>query len=308
MRIVVALGGNTLLKRGEPLTAEAQRAHVRAAAQALLPVATAHQLIISHGSGPQNGILAWEGGAGQAAGACPLPLLGAQTEGMIGYLIEQELGSLLPFEVPFATLLTMAEVDADDPGFENPTAFVGPACDKPEADRLAAARGWVFKPEGARWRRVVPAPVPRRIVEIGPIRWLLDHGAIVICAGGGGIPTLCARGRERKLGVECVVDKDLCAELLARELGADLLVMLTDANAVYLDWGKPTQRPIRRMSAEALAGMPFAAGSMGPKVEAACRFAAATGKRAAIGALPDLSRIIAGEAGTIVDPKGAYAA
>jgi len=308
MRIVVALGGSTLLDRDEPLTVEAQRAHVRAVAQALLTVATSHQLVISHGRGPQAGLLALQGVAGKAQAACPLELAGAQTEGMIGYLIEQELGSLLPFEVPFATLLTMAEVDADDPGFENPTAFVGPPCEKAEADRLAAAHGWVFKADGARWRRVVPSPEPRRTLEIGPIRWLLDHGAIVICAGGGGIPALCARGRQRKLGVDCVVDKDLCAELLARELEADLLVLLTGADAVYLDWGKPTQRPIRRMSAEALAGMPFAAGSMGPKVEAACRFAAATGRRAAIGALPDLSRIIAGEAGTIVDPKGAYAA
>ena len=298
MRIVVALGGNTLLKRGAPLTAEAQRAHVRAAAQALLPVATAHQLVLSHGSGPQTSLLSLE------AGAVP----GPHAEAMLGYLIEQELASLLPFEVPFATLLTMAEVDAEDPGFDDPAAFVGPACDKAEADRLTAARGWVFKAEGTKWRRVVPAPVPRRILQIAPIRWLLDHGAIVICAGGGGVPALCEHGRQRKLGVECVVDKDLCAEVLARELEADLLVLLTDADAVYLDWGKPTQRPIRRMSAEALAGLAFAAGSMGPKVEAACRFAAATGKQAAIGALPDLSRIIAGEAGTIVDPRGAYAA
>ncbi len=220
-------------------------------------------------------------------------------------MIEQELGNLLPFEVPFATLLTMVEVNADDPGFKNPTKFVGPIYEKPEADRIAAEKGWLFKPDGPKWRRVVPSPVPQRIFEIRPVKWLLDHGTIVICAGGGGIPTMYEPGADRKLaGVEAVIDKDLCSELLARELNADLLVMLTDASAVYVDWGKPTQRAIRRTSPEALAGVTFAAGSMGPKVEAACRFAAATGKLAAIGALQDLNRIIAGEAGTTVCPSG----
>jgi carbamate kinase len=306
MRVVVALGGNALLKRGEPMTADAQRANVKIAAQALAPIAEKHQLVISHGNGPQVGLLALQGAAYQAVEAYPLDVLGAETEGMIGYMIEQELGNLLPFEVPFATLLTMVEVDANDPGFQNPTKFVGPVYDKPDADRLAAEKSWVFKQDGAKWRRVVPSPVPKRIFEIRPVKWLLDHGTIVICAGGGGIPTMYELGADRKLaGVEAVIDKDLCSELLARELSADLLVMLTDADAVYLDWGKPTQRPIRRTSPAALAGIPFAAGSMGPKVEAACRFAAMTGKLAAIGALPDLSRIIAGEAGTTVCPTGA---
>jgi carbamate kinase len=306
MRIVVALGGNALLKRGEPMNAEVQRANVKIAAQALAPVAMKHQLVISHGNGPQVGLLALQGAAYHAVEAYPLDVLGAETEGMIGYMIEQELGNLLPFEVPFATLLTMVEVNADDPGFQNPTKFVGPIYEKPEADRLAAEKGWVCKEDGDKWRRVVPSPVPQRIFEIRPVKWLLDHGTIVICAGGGGIPTMYVHGADRKLvGVEAVIDKDLCSELLARELGADLLVMLTDASAVYVDWGKPTQRPIRRTSPVALAGIPFAAGSMGPKVEAACRFAAATGKRAAIGALSDLDQIIAGEAGTTVCPTGA---
>jgi carbamate kinase len=303
MRIVVALGGNALLRRGQPMTAEVQRANVRIAAQALAPVARAHQLVISHGNGPQIGLLALQGVAYKPDEAYPLDVLGAQTEGMIGYVIEQELGNLLPFEVPFATLLTMVEVDANDPAFSNPTKFVGPGYDKPEADRLAAERGWAFKPDGDTWRRVVPSPAPRRIFEHRPIKWLLDHGTIVICAGGGGIPTMYQPGADRMLvGVEAVIDKDLCSELLARELQADLLVMLTDASAVYADWGTAAQRPIRRTPAAALAAMSFAAGSMGPKVDAACRFVTATGKRAAIGALPDLSRIIAGEAGTTVDP------
>jgi carbamate kinase len=232
-------------------------------------------------------------------------VLGAETEGMIGYMIEQELGNLLPFEVPFATVLTMVEVDPDDPGFQNPTKFVGPVYDKAEADRLAAEKGWVFKADGAKWRRVVPSPQPKRIFEIRPVRWLLEHGTVVICAGGGGIPTMYEKGAQRKLvGIEAVIDKDLCSELLARELDADLFVMLTDADAVYLDWGTPTQRAIRHATAASLADVGFAAGSMGPKVAAACRFAQETGKKTAIGALADLSRIIAGEAGTTISKEG----
>ncbi|HJW99985.1 MAG TPA: carbamate kinase [Terriglobales bacterium] len=305
MRIVVALGGNALLKRGEPMNAEVQRANIKVAAQALAPVAQLHQLVISHGNGPQVGLLALQGAAYEAVEAYPLDVLGAETEGMIGYMIEQELGNLLPFEVPFATLLTMVEVNGDDPGFQNPTKFVGPIYEKPEADRVAASKGWVFKQDGANWRRVVPSPMPKRIFEIRPIKWLLDHGTIVICAGGGGIPTMYEQGVDRKLaGVEAVIDKDLCSELLARELNADLLVMLTDASAVCIDWGKPTQRSIRRASPDALSGIHFAAGSMGPKVEAASRFAMITGKPAAIGALPELSRIITNEAGTTIYPTG----
>jgi carbamate kinase len=305
MRMVVALGGNALLKRGEPMTAEAQRANVRVAAQALAPIAAAHQLVISHGNGPQVGLLALQGAAYKPDEAYPLDVLGAETEGMIGYMIEQELGNLLPFEVPFATLLTMVEVDGDDPGFRNPTKFVGPVYEKADADRIAKEKGWVFKEDGKKWRRVVPSPLPKRIFEIRPIKWLLDHGTIVICAGGGGIPTMYVKGADRKLaGVEAVIDKDLCSELLARELDADLFVMLTDADAVFTDWGKPEQKQIRRATPAALAGIKFAAGSMGPKVEAACRFAAATGNQAAIGALKDLGRIIAGEAGTTISQKG----
>ncbi|HTK97971.1 MAG TPA: carbamate kinase [Pseudomonadales bacterium] len=305
MRVVVALGGNALLKRGEPMTSDVQRANIRVAAEALAPIAKQHQLVISHGNGPQVGLLALQGAAYKPDEAYPLDVLGAETEGMIGYMIEQELGNLLPFEVPFATLLTMVEVDADDPGFANPTKFVGPVYEKPEADRIAKEKGWIFKADGKKWRRVVASPLPQRIFEIRPIRWLIDHGTIVICAGGGGIPTMYKKGENRKLvGVEAVIDKDLCSELLARELNADLFVMLTDADAVYADWGKPSQKVIRRASSESLARYEFAAGSMGPKVQAACRFASATGNVAAIGALADLNEIIAGRAGTTIAAKG----
>lgn len=305
MRIVVALGGNALLKRGQPMTAEVQRANVRIAAAAIAPLAQAHQVVISHGNGPQVGLLALQSAAYKPDEAFPLDVLGAETEGMIGYMIEQELGNLLPIEVPVATLLTMVEVDPDDPAFQNPTKFVGPVYDKAEAGRLAADKGWVFKADGAKWRRVVPSPLPKRIFEIRPIRSLLDQGTVVICAGGGGIPTVYQQGAERKLiGIEAVIDKDLCSELLARELGADLFVMLTDTDAVYLDWGTPATRAIRRATPASLADIGFAAGSMGPKVDAACAFARVTGKNAAIGALEDLSRIIAGEAGTTISPDG----
>jgi carbamate kinase len=226
---------------------------------------------------------------------------------MIGYMIEQELGNLLPFERPLATLLTMIEVDPKDPAFANPTKFIGPVYAKDDADRLAQAKGWIFKPDGDKWRRVVASPEPKRIFELRPIRWLLERNTIVIAAGGGGIPAAYVAGEKRQLtGIECVIDKDLATELLARELGADLYVMLTDADAVYTDWGKPAQRAIRSAAPDALSALPFAAGSMGPKVQAACRFVRATGKRAAIGELADLGRILAGEAGTTIaaDVKG----
>jgi carbamate kinase len=303
MLVVVALGGNALLRRGEPMTADNQRRNVRIAAEALAPIAAEHQIVIGHGNGPQVGLLALQGEAYKKVETYPLDVLGAETEGMIGYMIEQELGNLLPFERPFATLLTMIEVDPADPAFKRPTKFIGPTYTKEEADKLAAEKSWDFKMDGDAWRRVVPSPEPKRIFELRPIKWLLERNAVVIAAGGGGIPTMYASGNGsgRLLsGVECVIDKDLASELLARDLDADFFVMLTDADAVYKDWGQPQQKSIRRASPAALSHLPFAAGSMGPKVEAACRFAAATGKKAAIGALADLSRIIAGTAGTTI--------
>ena len=303
MRIVVALGGNALLKRGEPMTHEVQRANIKVAAQALAPVAEKHQLVLAHGNGPQVGLLALQASAYKDVEPYPLDVLGAQTQGMIGYMIEQELGNLLPYEVPFATLLTMIEVDPKDPAFQNPTKFVGPVYEKEEADRLKAEKGWVFKQDGAKWRRVVASPLPKRIFEIRPIKWLLDQNTIVICAGGGGIPTMYEAEKKRWLtGIEAVIDKDLASELLARELEADLLVIATDVDGVYLDWGKPEQRKLGKVSVQELRAHPFPAGSMGPKVDAAIQFVEKTGKRAAIGSLQDIEKIVAGEAGTIVHP------
>jgi carbamate kinase len=303
MRIVVALGGNALLKRGEPMTAEVQRENVRTAARALAPVAAKHELVLAHGNGPQVGLLALQASAYRDVQAYPLDVLGAQTEGMIGYIIEQELGNLLPFEVPFATILTMVEVDPDDPAFKNPTKFVGPVYTKEDAERLAAEKGWAIKPDGDKWRRVVASPLPKRIFELRPIQWLLEKKTVVICAGGGGIPTMYLPDGTRTLtGVEAVIDKDLASELLARDLGADLLVIATDVKGVFLDWGKPTQRMIERMTPKEIDAMNFPAGSMGPKVQAARQFVEKTGKRAAIGALEDIEGIVAGTAGTNVVP------
>jgi len=304
MRIVVALGGNALLKRGEPMTAEVQRSNIRIAAEAMAPVANEHQLVISHGNGPQVGLLALQGAAYRPDEAYPLDVLGAETEGMIGYMIEQELGNLLPFEVPFATLLTMVEVDGNDPAFNDPTKFVGPLYEEREAEHIQAEKGWAFKQDGAKWRRVVPSPLPKRIFEIRPIKWLLERGTIVICAGGGGIPTMYKPGADRNLiGVEAVIDKDLCSELLARELDADLLILATDAEAVFIGFGTPQARAIHKASPAAISKHSFPAGSMGPKVDAACRFAMATGHSAAIGALADIPAIVRGERGTLISKK-----
>jgi carbamate kinase len=303
MRIVVALGGNALLKRGEPMTAEMQRENVQAAARALAPLAADHELVLSHGNGPQVGLLALQAACYTAVEPYPLDVLDAQTEGMIGYLIEQELGNLLPFNVPFATILTMIEVYPTDSAFGNPTKFVGPVYAKADADRVAREKGWTFRQDGDSWRRVVPSPRPRRIFEIRPIRWLLEQGTVVICAGGGGIPVMYLPDRERTLaGVEAVIDKDFASALLAKDIGADLFVMATDVQGVYLNWGTPDARLIRESTPPELKNYLFPAGSMGPKVEAACQFVEETGKRAAIGALGEIQAIVAGEAGTQVRP------
>jgi carbamate kinase len=306
MRVVVALGGNALLKRGEPMTAERQRANVQVAAAALAKIAMEHELVVSHGNGPQVGLLALQSAAYEQVDAYPLDILGAETQGMIGYLVEQELGNLLPFERPLATVLTMVEVDPADPAFADPTKFVGPVYDAAEAKALARARGWTVKPDGSRWRRVVPSPRPQRIFEIRPTRWLLERGAVVICAGGGGVPTMYEPGKDRHLvGVEAVIDKDLASALLARQLDADVYVMATDVEGVFTGWGTPAQALLRRATPGELAAMDFAAGSMGPKVTAAYEFVEATGRRAAIGSLEQIEGLVAGTAGTAIVPKEA---
>ena len=297
MRIVVALGGNALLRRGEPMTADNQRANIRIATEQIAKIHPGNELVIAHGNGPQVDLLSLQAAAYTQVSPYPLDVLGAETEGMIGYIIEQELGNLLDFEVPFATLLTQVEVDANDPAFKNPTKPIGPVYSKAEAEKLAAEKGWAIAPDGDKYRRVVASPRPKRIFEIRPIKWLLEKSSIVICAGGGGIPTM--YGEDGKLkGIEAVIDKDLCSSLLASQLEADLLVIATDVNAAFIDYGKPTQKAIGQAHPDEIEKLGFAAGSMGPKVQAACEFARQTGKTAVIGSLSDIEAIVQGSAGT----------
>ena len=304
MRVVVALGGNALLRRGQELSAENQRENARVACRSLAPLALEHELVLSHGNGPQVGLLALQGAAYAPVETYPLDVLDAQTEGMIGYIVQQELGNELPFDVRFATLLTMIEVDRDDPAFDNPTKPIGPMYDEAEARRLEAEKGWVFKPDGDAFRRVVPSPLPKRIFGVDMIEALLERHCVVICAGGGGIPTMYTdepvpAGR-RLVGVEAVIDKDLASALLAIDLNADALLIVTDVDAVYSDWGTPQQRAIRRATPTALSASEFAEGSMGPKVRAACEFVERTGGVAAIGSITEVQDLLAGEAGTVV--------
>jgi carbamate kinase len=304
MRLVVALGGNALLRRGQALTADNQRVNARLACKSLAPLALEHELVVSHGNGPQVGLLALQASAYTEVDPYPLDLLGAETDGMIGYLIQQELGNELPFEKRIATLLTLIEVDGADPAFQDPTKPIGPIYDEAESQRLAQEKGWIFKPDGDSFRRVVPSPLPKRIFGLEPVEWLLEHAAVVICAGGGGIPVMYTdaavpAGRQL-VGVEAVIDKDLASALLAKDIGANALAIVTDVDAVYDGWGTPEQRAIRRATPEALSGSEFAAGSMGPKVRAACAFVAETGGIAAIGSIADTPALLRGEAGTTV--------
>lgn len=299
MKVVVALGGNALLQRGERPDSDIQDAHVADAVGALAPLLARHELIITHGNGPQVGVLAMESAGDPALShAYPFDVLGAQTQGMIGYWIVQALSRTQPDRAAVC-LLSRTVVEAGDPAFGEPSKFVGPVYDEATARRLADERGWQIRPDGPVWRRVVPSPLPVAVAELDLIRSLADAGVTVICAGGGGVPVVRDSHGALK-GVEAVVDKDLTAALLARQLGADALLILTDVDAVMEGYGTAAARPIRRATASQLRTRPFPAGSMGPKVAAACQFADATGGLAAIGRLDDAEALLAGEAGTIV--------
>jgi len=297
MRIVIALGGNALLRRGEEMTADNQRENIRIAARALAPIIEEHEVVISHGNGPQVGLLSLQSAAYKEVEEYPLDILGAQTQGMIGYMIEQELGNLLPIEKPIASILTMVEIDPEDPAFSNPTKPIGPVYSEKDAKQLAENKGWDIKQDGEYWRRVVPSPEPHRIFELRPIHWLLEKGTVVICAGGGGIPTYYVE-KGKLEGVEVVIDKDKASSLLAFELDADLLIMATDTDGVYIDWGGDSQEIISKPTPEKIGQYTFDSGSMGPKVEAACTFVERTGQRAVIGSLNDIKKMVNSLAGT----------
>lgn len=298
MLIVIALGGNALLQRGQRLDAETQRGNVAMAAEAIATVAADNTVVVTHGNGPQVGLLALQALAFQSIPVYPLDILVAESEGMIGYLIEQELRNRLPGR-GVATLLTMATVRADDPAFTAPAKPIGPIYSPEEAARVGREQGWQFRPDGDGVRRVVPSPEPVQILEIECVRTLVDAGIVTICAGGGGVPVVEANN-DRLTGVEAVVDKDLSAALLAKELAADRLLMLTDVTAVYERWGMPDSKALRKTTPAVLRGMTFEPGTMAPKVEAACRFVEGTGGEAAIGALSEMCAVLAGETGTIV--------
>jgi carbamate kinase len=303
VRIVAALGGNALLERGEPPESGIQEAHVIKAVSALAPLAEGNDLVITHGNGPQVGMLALESAHDPAISRpYPFDVLGAQTQGMIGYWLIQALQNALPRR-PVACLVSRTLVGRDDPAFGQPSKFVGPVYDEPRARALAAAHGWEIRRDGARWRRVVPSPEPAELLDLPAIRTLLGTWAIVICAGGGGIPVV-ADGAGGTHGVEAVVDKDLTASLLARQLDADALLLLTDVAAVMDGYGTPQARPIRRATPAELRARVFPAGSMGPKADAVCRFVEATGKPAAIGRLGDAQALLAQQAGTVITMTG----
>ncbi|MFM9378222.1 carbamate kinase [Gordonia sp. VNK21] len=301
MRLVVALGGNALLPRGKPLTPANQVEAVRGAMRILAPISMQENLVITHGNGPQVGMLATLTAQAGAEFAEPFDVLDAQTEGMIGYLIERELRELLPALRQVATLVTLVEVDPKDPAFEDPTKFIGPVFDKDTAEKLAADRGWVVKPDGDYWRRVVPSPVPSAVPGIHTVDALVESGCTVVCVGGGGVPVAWDQVARSYTGIEAVIDKDLATSLLAYQLSASLMVLATDVEGVYEGWGTPAQRLIKTAGPEYLRSGHFPAGSMGPKVTAAAEFAERSlNGEAVIGALGDLAAILDGTAGTRV--------
>lgn len=301
MRIVVALGGNALLQRGQVPDAAAQVENIRIAVEALAPLALEHDLLITHGNGPQVGVLAMESAADpRLTGPYPFDALGAMTQGLIGYWVLQAFGNALPEDKPMTAVINQTLVDLNDPAFEDPTKFVGEVYDEEQARAMAAKYGWQVKADGPHWRRVIASPQPLRIVEVPLIKRLMSEGVLVVCAGGGGVPVAMRDGD--LIGVEAVIDKDLSAAMLATDVEADLLMVLTDVEAVVEGFGTPDARPIGRIAASDLRAKEFPAGSMGPKVEAACRFVQRTGKRAAIGRLADAAALVTGETGTYVVP------
>jgi carbamate kinase len=301
-RAVVALGGNALLRRGEPLEADTQARAARAAAGLLARARSSHRLIVTHGNGPQVGLLALMSAGYPETAPYPLDLLGSETEGQIGYVLELELDNAIPGQET-VTVLTRVVVDEADPAFSAPSKFIGPVYSESEARSLAERHGWTVKRDGESWRRVVASPRPRRIVQLGAIERLVDAGFLVVCTGGGGIPVVEDRGGHQR-GVEAVIDKDLASALLAIDLRVDTLVLASDVEAVYSDYGSPAQRPIARATPSGLRSHEFAPGSMGPKVEAVCRFVERTGARAVIGSLDRIDEMLSGRAGTQVLPDG----
>lgn len=297
MRIVIALGGNALLKRGEPMHYEVQRANVRMACQQIAKVLPGNELIITHGNGPQVGLIALQQNAYTDVPMYPLDAIGAESVGMIGYMIARELTNVVPRSITVTNVLTQTEIDPNDPAFKQPTKPIGPIYTKEEAERLSQTNGWTMASDNDKFRRVVASPNPQRILGLSALKTLIENGHLVVCCGGGGVPVYFDQ-KGQLIGAEAVIDKDLASSLLAISVNADLFVIATDVDGVYTDWGKPSQSLIRQIDATSLRRMAFAQGSMGPKVEAACRFVEQTERTAVIGALDQIEKIINGEKGT----------
>ncbi|MGK5550246.1 carbamate kinase [Actinomadura kijaniata] len=305
MRVVVALGGNALMRRGERPDAATQRANVATAVRSLAPLAERHELIITHGNGPQVGVLALESvNDPHLSRPYPLDTIGAETQGMIGYWMLQALQNALPGRQVMA-MVNQTLVSAVDPAFDEPTKFVGQVYTREEAERHAREYGWTVKPDGDHWRRVVPSPAPQRVIETRLIRTLVRNGTVVVCAGGGGIPVV-RNDRGQLEGVEAVIDKDLTASMLAETLEADAFLILTDVPRVMRHFGTPRQEEILHTTPWELRSEDFPAGSMGPKVEAVAGFVERTGDMAAIGRLDQCHQILEGRAGTIVTPNATW--
>lgn len=307
MKIVITLGGNALLRRGEALSAENQRRNIEVAVSALARLASKHDLVLSHGNGPQVGLLAMQNEAyakeNSAVPTYPFDILGAQSQAMVGYMFAQALSRALKSIAPdrqIASIITQSEVDPEDPAFLNPTKFIGAMMTKEEARQAEKERGWIVKQDGNGYRRVIASPMPIRIVEFPVIKHLVEAGTLVISCGGGGVPVV--RDQDGLHGVEAVIDKDFAGGILATELHADMLIIATDVVGVYENWGTTQSRLIRRITPQELMQMGFSKGSMGPKIEAVCRFVNATGKPAAIGSLDHIEEVVAGESGTWIVP------
>lgn len=301
MRIVIALGGNALLKRGEPMHYEVQRANVRMACQQIAKVLPGNELIITHGNGPQVGLIALQQNAYTDVPMYPLDAIGAESVGMIGYMIARELTNVVPRSTTVTNVLTQTEIDPNDLAFKHPTKPIGPIYTKEEAERLSQTNDWTMASDNDKFRRVVASPNPQRILGLSTLKTLIENGHLVVCCGGGGVPVYFDQ-KGQLIGAEAVIDKDLASSLLAISVNADLFVIATDVDGVYTDWGKPSQSLIRQIDAISLRKLTFARGSMAPKIEAACRFVGKTGKTAIIGALDQIEKVIDGKSGTLVHP------
>ena len=295
MRIVIALGGNALLKRGEPMHYEVQQANVRMACLQIAKVLPGNELIITHGNGPQVGLIALQQNAYPDVPMYPLDAIGAESVGMIGYMIARGLTNVVPRSITVTNVLTQTEIDPNDLAFKHPTKPIGPIYTKEEAERLRQTNGWTMASDNDKFRRVVASPEPQRILGLSALKTLIENRHLVVCCGGGGVPVYFDQ-EGQLIGAEAVIDKDLASSLLAISVNADLFVIATDVDGVYTDW------LIRQIDASSLRKLTFARGSMAPKVEAACRFVEKTGKTAIIGALDQIEKIVDGKSGTLVHP------